>query len=842
MANSTNSAGKKPSAVKPSAVKPSARGKPSVKKGSRGDGTRSATRSAMIRRPPSGGLPLLRLRTRRFWRDLLERRSLWITLFVLVGTWALLPQRLLYVPSLEPGEVADRTWIADRDLQVENEEQTQNLRQQARERVLPIYDLDRSAEDERRGRLATLFAAGRQLLESLDPPPDPADPEALETLAARLVDAGGVAVQGSETLALLVREGFSTQLEDRLAGVLTRVLRQGVVNDKDLLLEHQARGITVQNLPSGTREKELDLFRFLDYPDQVREEIEADLRGWDRLRTADRRVLVDFVLANIAPNLTDNQSETLRARKAAADEIGTVSRSFARGEVIVRKGTRAGELEAQALAQLAGERDLFRLVLAMLGIVLLLGAVVLLVALAVRQARRPHGPRRTLGELLILLTLAIVGVRFGVFVSEALAAAIEREPFDVAASYLRGVPFAALALVTVLLYGRDLALVTSLVFSLLAGHLTGGDAQWETAVFSLSGCLAAVFVLDHLAFRQRSIMTRAALVVGGVNVAAAFVLQIVGGQVDGGAARLGFDLACGFAGGILAASLTAFVVPVAETVFEATTSIKLVELANPNLPLLRRLAFEAPGSFQHSLAVANLAKAGVEAIEGDSVLVHTGALYHDIGKIFRPHYFIENQPPGQNPHDKIQPSMSSLILINHVKEGLELAEQNALPAPILDAIEQHHGTRLIKFFYQRAKDQRDPETDEVSEEEFRYPGPKPQSKEMGVLMLADAVEAASRTLVSPSRQKIRSVLRAVFDDCLQDHQLDQTDLTLGDLEKVKEAFQRVLVNIHHRRIEYPGFDFNRDERAKKESPPAAPAEDPVANPSQIEAAGEGNLR
>ncbi|MEM8933386.1 MAG: HDIG domain-containing metalloprotein, partial [Acidobacteriota bacterium] len=379
---------------------------------------------------------------------------------------------------------------------------------------------------------------------------------------------------------------------------------------------------------------------------------------------------------------------------------------------------------------------------------------------------------------------------------------------------------------------------------------TGTDAQWETAVLSLGGFLAAVFAMDHLPFRQRSIMTRAALVVGGVNVAAALVLQVMGGAIDGGLSRLGLDLVCGFTGGLLAASLTSFAIPIVESAFDATTSIKLVELANPNLPLLRRLAFEAPGSFQHSLAVANLAKAGVDAIDGDPVLVHTGALYHDIGKVFRPHYFIENQPPGQNPHDKIQPSMSALILINHVKEGLELAEQNALPAPILDAIEQHHGTRLIKFFYERAKERRDPDTDEVQEEEFRYPGPKPQSKEMGVLMLADAVEAASRTLISPSRQKIRSVLRAVFDDCLRDHQLDQTDLTLGDLAKVEEAFQRVLVNIHHRRIDYPGFDFNRDGRAKKNGVDkqeagkagAAPSEDASATDHPMPDAAETSAK
>ncbi len=206
--------------------------------------------------------------------------------------------------------------------------------------------------------------------------------------------------------------------------------------------------------------------------------------------------------------------------------------------------------------------------------------------------------------------------------------------------------------------------------------------------------------------------------------------------------------------------------------------------------------------------VASLAKEGCEAIGADPVLAYTGSLYHDIGKVFRAEYFIENQRAGENRHDKLLPSMSALILINHVKEGLELARQHHLPRVILDAIEQHHGTRLIRFFYNRALDQRAAGAAEVREEKYRYPGPRPQNKVMGVLMLADGVEAASRTLIDATPAKIRALIRTIFDDCLADGQLDQTDLTLSDLKAVAEAFLRVLATIFHQRVDYPGFDFN----------------------------------
>jgi cyclic-di-AMP phosphodiesterase PgpH len=340
-----------------------------------------------------------------------------------------------------------------------------------------------------------------------------------------------------------------------------------------------------------------------------------------------------------------------------------------------------------------------------------------------------------------------------------------------------------------------------------------GDGLW-IVFYALAGSLAAVFALDSYQFRQRLVMVRVGLVVGAVNMLMVVILTALG-PAERGPMQVAFDLVCALAGGLIVTAVASFAVPILESMLGITTDIKLVELSNTNLPLLRRLAFEAPGTFQHSLMVANLAKEGCEAIGADAVLAYTGGLYHDVGKVLRPDYFIENQRPGHNRHDKLLPSMSALILINHVKEGLELARQHNLPRVLRDAIQQHHGTRLIKYFYSRAVEQRDPDAGDVTEEKFRYPGPKPQNKVMGVLMLADAIEAASRTLVEPTPAKTRGLIRAIVDDCLQDGQLDHTDLTLSDLRKVSESFLRVLSNIFHQRIDYPGFDFNAGPRREK---------------------------
>jgi hypothetical protein len=785
-------------------------------------------RSGVLRRPPAEGWPKIKHDLRLRWRRLLEAYPLWIGLFVLVATWCLLPRSAFLVPRVEEGAIAGRTFIADADLSIPNVESTRTLQKQAEEKVPPVYDFDRGAELERRRQLSALFEAGRAALAS------PATPSSSPRASAGRgsVDRGEAGREGAlaeedllswlseaspltiETgaAAVLQGQGFSTELEDRISGVIARVLRRGVVENKERLLGNGPRGITLQELPGGERRVHLDLYKFLNYPDQVREILERELLAWNGYGSEDRERLTEFLLANIEPNLTPNSSATLELRQAAAAEVGTVAQTIRKGEVIVRRGERVDALAARAIEEMAGTRDIGRLLLTGLGTVLLSLAAVLLLWLASEESVRAARTRqRQLGEGLILLMLHLVGARFAYFVAFAVGTAIQQSPFGSPESYTYAVPLASLALISVLLYGRNMALVLSLAFSLLVGHIVGGEDIWRTMVYALAGSLTAVYALDHQQFKQRSALNRVGLVVGLVNVVSLLALKAFGGQIEGGLPQLGFDLLCGLVGGFLAAAVTSFAVPVLEGLFSVTTHIKLIELANPNLPLLRRLALEAPGTFQHSLAVANLAKSGCEAIDGDSVLVNTGALYHDIGKIYRPQYFIENQVGGQNPHDKVQPSMSALIIINHVKEGLELAYQNNLPEPILEAIEQHHGTHLIKFFYNKAKERCDPETEEVREEEFRYPGPKPQSKEMGVLMLADAVEAASRTLVDASRQKLRSVLRAVFDNCLQDGQLDDTDLTLGDLRRVEDAFLRVLTNIYHRRIDYPGFDFNRRE-------------------------------
>jgi len=255
--------------------------------------------------------------------------------------------------------------------------------------------------------------------------------------------------------------------------------------------------------------------------------------------------------------------------------------------------------------------------------------------------------------------------------------------------------------------------------------------------------------------------------------------------------------------GVVCAGFVSGFIPVVEALFQYTTDIKLLELANLNSPLLRDLMVRAPGTYHHSVLVGNLVEAAAESINANPLLARVAAYYHDVGKISKSHYFIENQSGEENRHDKLTPNMSALILISHIKEGAELAREKHLGQAIIDIIRQHHGTALIKFFYDRAQTQAAAGGQTVEEKDFRYPGPKPQTREAGIVMLGDCVEAASRSLVNPSPDRIQGMVQKIINNIFIDGQLDECELTLHNLHEIAKSFNRILNGIFHHRVDYP---------------------------------------
>jgi len=321
--------------------------------------------------------------------------------------------------------------------------------------------------------------------------------------------------------------------------------------------------------------------------------------------------------------------------------------------------------------------------------------------------------------------------------------------------------------------------------------------------YTLVGSLVAAGEVGQC--RERATILRGGLVLGLANVVLVLFIALAENQFLELQA-LFYNGLFAFLGGLFAAILITGVVPLVESAFSYATDIKLLELLNQDHPLLKEMSIHAPGTHQHSLAVANLAESAAEAIHANPLLARVVAMYHDIGKLHKSHYFGENQWDQENPHnphDKLRPSMSALILTNHVKEGTELAEKHRLPQAALDCIAQHHGTSLIKFFYEKAKEQENPGMDPVDELDFRYPGPKPQLRETGIIMLADAVESAGRSMREPNPARIQGMVQNIINRIFADGQLDECELTLKDLNAIARAFNKTLGAMYHQRPDYP---------------------------------------
>jgi len=358
-------------------------------------------------------------------------------------------------------------------------------------------------------------------------------------------------------------------------------------------------------------------------------------------------------------------------------------------------------------------------------------------------------------------------------------------------------PIATGAMLIRIVLNSEVAIVYSLLASYFSSVLMGN--QLFVFVFALTGSIVGAHKVAQC--EQRNVILKAGLIVGGVNLLTIVAYHLMSGTSS--PMILLSDLVMGFLGGILASVLVLGITPIVESLFRYTTDIKLLELANMDNPLIKDLILQAPGTYHHSVIVGSLVEPAAKSVSANPLLSRVSAYYHDIGKLKKPLYFIENSGGAENKHENLTPKMSSLVLLSHVKDGIELAREHRLGQRLAHIIQQHHGTSLISYFYKKAKDHEDPEINPSKEEDFRYPGPKPQTKEAGLVMLADEVEAASRALSDPTPSRIKSLVERIISSVFLDGQLEECELTLKDLHKIEESFTRVLNGFFHQRIDYP---------------------------------------
>lgn len=397
------------------------------------------------------------------------------------------------------------------------------------------------------------------------------------------------------------------------------------------------------------------------------------------------------------------------------------------------------------------------------------------------------------------------------------------------------VPYAFAPLTLSVMLGKNHGLYAAVFSSLWGSFLVGAanrSGPVDSVFLMISLITGFIAVYATIQVRRRSRLIRAGMYAGVATWVLAMILGLIGPIILEAPAQtdwklVGWQTAAAIAMGFGTAVLVSGLVPVLESVFRITTDISWLEMADLNHPLLKRLSLEAPGTYHHSLAVANLAEAAAETVGANPTMCRVCSYFHDIGKLVKPEYFTENMRPGHNPHDELTPTMSALIIIAHVKEGVDLALKNKLVSEVVDVIQQHHGTTMVAYFYKRALQQqndarlggkimnmRPEDIPDVKEESFRYPGPKPQSKEAAIISLADSVESASRSLERPTPQRIEDLIRDIVMARVTEYQLDECPLTLDEIRRVSESFRFTLVNMLHARIAYPG----KREEKEKETP------------------------
>ncbi|MCX8044434.1 MAG: HDIG domain-containing protein [Desulfobacterota bacterium] len=717
-------------------------------------------------------------------------------------TMLLVPQIRTPHVTYKIGDIARQDIKAPQDFSVVDIETTEQRKQEKAEAVVSMYDFNSRADEDAEQRITKAFSMMREAIQKAVPHGALEERERLkfqEILKAEVSE---------HDFSVLAQSGFAEDLKDALLDLTLPFLQREIVHSKDQLFRERKRGIMLRDLYTQQEIFVADFSTFVDMKEidmLVQREARRILRNYPQTV---RETLIALALKLIEPTVTYNPIETNARRAAAMQDVTPLYYTVQKGEIIVREGTKINEaalIKLQALEKFSGKKNIIGILAGYFLLMFLsLYILYLFVITNISGTSIAKISRRDFLFLVVMLIVSCLMTKLCVLIGDAFQQEYVAIPPD---AYLYIIPFATTAMVISIVLSPPIASLSAIVIALFSCLLL--DGRFSFFVYSFISSLIAAQEVRFT--KERKTVIRAGFRVGMVNSLLIISLCLATGDMP--PLDIMIAVGFGFLGGMVAAVFATGIIPIIEIVFNYTTDIKLLELADLNQPLLRNLLIAAPGTYHHSILVGILAEAAAEAIHANPLLARVSAYYHDIGKMKKPLYFVENQKNGENKHDRLLPSMSSLIIISHVKDGIDLARQYRLGRPIQDIIAQHHGTSCITYFYQKARELQQDEEQTVTDQDFRYPGPKPQTKEAGIVMLADAVQATSKTLTDPSPSRIQGMVQRIINNIFVDGQLDECELTLNDLHLIGESFNRILNGIFHSRIEYPDIS-DRDGNGK----------------------------
>jgi putative nucleotidyltransferase with HDIG domain len=700
-------------------------------------------------------------------KNLIQKITIFLILLItitLILSFNFFPDKII----LKKGQICSKDILSPRTFEFIDLEETQNLKEKASRSIEEVYDLNLVNIENVEKQVDSIFLKIKEYREKLNNSSENNNVN-LTVNEEKLTD------NDLREIAKEINVNLELNMDEQII-IDCLQLDKLSLNKINRDVKTSVRKIMEQ----GIKEADLENAK----KQLVREISEISISHYDALIASEIGTIL------IRPNLFLNEEETEKRRQEAISSVNKVERTIQIGQIIIRKGDIVTSEDIAILNALGLQNPKINFS-NIIGIILITTICFSLLILYLNY----YYPDiyKDINKLILLSIICIFIVLFAKITLQV-------------SGYL--IPIASASMLIAISFSFEIAILVTVILSFLISFIPGGEMNY-TIVLIVSGIVSIYSIRSAT---QRSSLTRAGLMIAGVNIVAISALGLINNE---NYYLILKDNLWGILNGFLAVILTIGILPFLESFFDITTSFKLMELSNPNQPLLKKLIVEAPGTYHHSIVVGNLSETAAEEIGGNGLLARVGALYHDIGKIKRPYFFIENQEAYKNIHDDLEPSLSALVIASHVKEGVELANKNKLPKDIINIITQHHGTGLITYFFHRALQENGASVEEVAEENYRYSGPKPQTKETAIILLADSLEAATRTLTNPTPSRIKNLVKEIIQKNLENGQLEECDLTLKDLDKIGDSFSRILTGMFHSRVEYPDDDLIKKLKEEK---------------------------
>jgi len=747
--------------------------------------------------------PAMRLREKVFsvlavpFNVLSERQQFWIGFAVLcIATTFLIHNPVWRAPTEQQyraGDIARESIIVPADIAFTDTDDSARRKLEARNSVKPIFRYESNKAEQ---AVQRFLSSWEKLLrrDNETPAMKPSNSDA--KIENRWTGAGGL-----ETGKTLASRTFSKNELDAVQSALRESAEGYIYDDSDKQYFQNQVAVLDRSRPN--------LQTTVSMPESswtplstARQKLKQRLEGIKSLSPKEIDAFHTAAEILVEPSVTYDSVATEAARERAADEVEPTTIVLKRGQKLVNEGDIITDSTLANINALRNYGTSSRQLNRFAGILIFVTGLFWLAWQFVQN--RGTLPRLALSSrktfallgLIVVIQTALLAVFFRM--AEFTALQNLKAPLNDPMLWSFAVPFAMASLLMTLLADRPTALITGIFASFVAGLMA--PKGFEFAIFSALVSAVAVYGIGR--YRSRQTVTMAGGLVGAAGALLAIAL-IAFTQQPIVLNTILLAIACGLFGGLMTSALTAVLLPLCENFFGILTDVKLLELSNADLPVLGQLALRAPGTNQHSHAVGQLAEEACRVVNANGLLARIGALYHDIGKTAAPEHYVENQT-GNNPHDRLKALQSAKIIISHVTYGMKLAKEMRLPQRIIDFIPQHHGTRTLHYFLKKAQEESRTEED-VSENDFRYPGPKPQFKEAAIMMIADSCEAAARSLAEPNPENIRFIVTKIIDAIIVDDQLGECDLTLRELTQIRESMIKSLIAIYHSRVDYPGY-------------------------------------